>query len=215
MRVLLAEDSALFREGLVRLLSEAGHTVTGTVGNAEEIDALVERATPDLVIMDVRMPPTMTDDGAVAAARLRARHPELPILLLSQHIETRHCAVLATRGSFGYLLKDRVLDVPDFLSSMDRVANGGSALDPEVVRAMLAPGGAGDPLRLLTQREREVLELVARGLSNAAIARLLCVGERTVESHMRSIFTKLDLAEADDSHRRVRAVLTYLVSTTR
>ena len=211
MHVLIAEDSALFREGLARLLTEAGHVITAAIGDADEVDAAVELNRPDLVIMDVRMPPTMTDDGAQAATRLRQRYPELPILLLSQHIETRHCAALATTNSFGYLLKDRVLDVDDFLDAMQRVVHSGSALDPEVVRALIAPRGTSDPLRLLTEREIQVLELVARGLSNAAIGRTLTVAERTVESHMRSIFTKLGLIDAGDSHRRVRAVLAYLL----
>ena len=171
MRVLLAEDSALFREGLARLLTEAGHVITAAVGDAGEVHAAVELDRPDLVIMDVRVPPTMTDDGVQAATRLRERYPELPILLLSQHIETRHCAALATTNSFGYLLKDRVLDVDDFLDTMQRVVHSGSALDPEVVRALIAPRGTSDPLRLLTEREIQVLELVATGLSKTATAR--------------------------------------------
>jgi DNA-binding NarL/FixJ family response regulator len=158
------------------------------------------------------MPPTMTDDGARAAGELRTTHPELPMILLSQHVETRHSVALVASGGFGYLLKDRVLRVGDFLDAVRRVAGGGSALDPEVVGALLAPGGQADPLAALSTREREVLALVAEGHSNAAIGARLYMAERTVEKHMRSIFQKLRIVDTGDNHRRVLAVLTYITS---
>ena len=212
MRIVIAEDGALFREGLVRLLTEAGHEVIAAVGDA---DALIESAAndvPDLAVIDVRMPPTLTDDGARAAQQLRARHPNLPMLLLSQHIETRYSVDLVASGGFGYLLKDRVLHVQDFLEALERVAAGGSALDPEVVRGLLAPTRLDDPISCLTAREREVLALVAEGRSNASIAETLVVTERTVETHMRSIFQKLRIPDTADRHRRVVAVLAYMRS---
>lgn len=210
MRLVLAEDSALFREGLDRLLTEAGHEIVGTVADADTLIEVVDETRPDLVIADVRMPPTMTDDGARAARVLRRRHPTLPILLLSQHIETHHVADLVPSGSFGYLLKDRVLRVDDFTDAVRRVAAGGSALDPMIVGALMSPTRRDDPLRHLSPREREVLALVAEGLSNTAISTALVVAERTVETHMRSIFQKLHLVDTDDNHRRVLAVLAYL-----
>jgi DNA-binding NarL/FixJ family response regulator len=213
VRVVVAEDSVLFREGLTRLLSEGGHEVIAAVGDADALLAAVTGPLPelpDVVIVDVRMPPTMTDDGARAARQLRADHPELPILLLSQHIETRQAVDLVATGSFGYLLKDRVLRVDDFLDAVRRVAAGGSALDPAIVGALVAPVRDDDPLRALSAREREVLGLVAEGKSNTAISAQLVVAERTIETHMRSIFQKLRLAESDDTHRRVLAVLAYL-----
>ncbi len=210
MRVLIAEDSALFREGLQRLLIEAGHEVVAAVGDADSLLAAVDRDVPDLAVIDVRMPPTMTDDGARAASRLRERHPTLPMLLLSQHVETRHSVALVASGGFGYLLKDRVLRVDDFLDAARRVAEGGSALDPEVVRTLLAPARRNDPLATLSEREREVLALVAEGRSNASVAAHLVVAERTVETHMRGILRKLGIDDTADQHRRVLAVLTYI-----
>lgn len=165
---------------------------------------------PDLAIIDVRMPPTMTDDGAQAAHALRAQHPELGILLLSQHIETRHALDMVGTGGFGYLLKDRVLRVDDFLDAVERVAAGGSALDPSVVAALVAPRRLDDRLATLSSRELEVLELVAEGRTNVAIADRLVVTERTVEAHMRSILQKLQIDDSGDSHRRVLAVVAYL-----
>jgi DNA-binding NarL/FixJ family response regulator len=210
VRIVVAEDSVLFREGLTRLLAEAGHEVTAAVGDAGSLMAVVQAQRPDLAIVDVRMPPTMSDDGAQAAQQLRAELPDLPILLLSQHIETRHAVGLVASGSFGYLLKDRVLRVDDFLDAVRRVANGGSALDPAIVGALVAPTRGDDPLLALTAREQEVLALVAEGKSNTAISAQLVVAERTVETHMRSIFQKLRLVDSGDSHRRVLAVLAYL-----
>ncbi|MFG1924070.1 response regulator transcription factor [Cryptosporangium sp. NPDC048952] len=210
MRVLVADDSVLFREGLVRLLAEAGHDVVAQVGDADALVAGVETHEPELAVIDVRMPPTMTDDGARAARELRERRPVLPMMLLSQHVETRHSVALVASGGFGYLLKDRVLRVDDFLEAVRRVADGGSALDPEVVGALLARRPV--PLRSLTVRENEVLALVAEGHSNAAIAGRLHLAERTVESHMRSIFGKLAIPDTGEHHRRVLAVLAYLSS---
>lgn len=210
MRVVIAEDSVLFREGLVRLLTESGHDVVATVGDADALPAAMREHRPDVAVIDVRMPPTMTDDGARAAQTIRADHPQQPILLLSQHVETRHSVNLVSTGAFGYLLKDRVLRVADFLDALTRVAAGGSALDPQIVAALLTSGRS--LLAALSTREHEVLALTAEGHSNTAIAAKLIVSERTVETHMRSIFQRLQLAETPDSHRRVLAVLTYLRS---
>jgi DNA-binding NarL/FixJ family response regulator len=210
MRVVIGDDSALVREGLALLLIQAGHEV---VGRAADAPSLVEAALsekPDLVVTDVRMPPDMTDDGVRAARTLRERLPDLPVVLLSQHVETTQSTELVTRGGFGYLLKDRILDVDDFLDALRRVAAGGSALDPEVVASLLAPTRPEPAFGRLTEREREVLALIAEGRSNAAVARLLVTTERTIETHVRHIFTKLDLHDSDDDHRRVLAVLTYL-----
>ena len=169
--------------------------------------------TPDLAIIDVRMPPDLTDDGARAARAVRAEHPKLGIVLLSQHVETRHSVELVASGRFGYLLKDRVFDVDDFLDALRRVAAGGSALDPEVVSRLIGVHRAGEPLASLTAREREVLALMAEGRTNVGIARRLWLTERTVETHIGSILAKLGLADSDEDHRRVLAVLVYLSST--
>lgn len=210
MRIVVADDSVLFREGLVRLLTEAGHAVAAAVGDADALEAAVAAHRPDLAVIDVRMPPEMTDDGARAARRLRAAVPGLPMVLLSQHVETRHSVPLVASGGFGYLLKDRVLRVGDFLDALDRVAAGGSALDPEVVGALLAPAGRRDPLSALTVREHDVLALVAEGHTNAGVAARLHLAERTVETHMRAVFQKLGIADDGDRHRRVPAVLAYV-----
>ncbi|MEV4623478.1 response regulator transcription factor [Asanoa sp. NPDC049573] len=210
MRVVIGEDSALFREGLARLLADAGHEIVAKVGDAPALVAAVAAHGPDLAVIDVRMPPDLTDDGARAARTIRAAHPALGILLLSQHVETRHSVELVASGGFGYLLKDRVLDVDDFLDALRRVATGGSALDPEVVARLLGPRRADDPLSALTGREREVLALMAEGRTNVGIARRLWLTDRTVETHVGSILGKLGLANSDEDHRRVLAVLMYL-----
>ncbi|MGX6608419.1 response regulator [Micromonosporaceae bacterium Da 78-11] len=209
-RIVVAEDSVLFREGLIRLLTEAGHEVVAAVADADALVQAARRERPDLIVADVRMPPTMTDDGARAARLLREDRPGLPVLLLSQHVVTGPAVDLVSTGAFGYLLKDRVLGMDDFLDAVQRVAAGGSALDPAVVGALVRSARDRDKLRGLTGREREVLSLVAEGLSNAAISARLVVTDRTVETHMRAIFVKLGLHDSDDTHRRVRAVLAYL-----
>lgn len=212
LRVVIAEDSAVVREGLALLLADAGYDVIAKVGDADALIEAVEAQQPDIVVADVRMPPTLTDDGARAAEELRRRHPRLPILLLSQHVETAHSVTLAAQGAFGYLLKDRILNVDDFLDALARVARGGSALDPEVVASLVRPSRIGDPLATLSTRERDVLGLMAEGRSNAGIAAHLTLAERTVESHIGSLLSKLGLTDVDDGHRRVLAVLTYLTA---
>ncbi len=209
MRVVIVEDQALLREGLARLFADGGHQVIGTLGTAEQLRQTVDEQQPDLVVLDVRMPPTFTDEGARAAREIKERHPGIGVLVLSQHVETTHAVTLATLGGFGYLLKDRVLDVADFLAAATRVAAGGSALDPKVVAGLVAQVNGG-PLTRLSERERNVLELMAQGLTNAAIATRLTLSERTVEAHVRHILTKLDIADGQDGHRRVLAVLAYL-----
>ncbi len=210
MRVVIGEDSALFREGLARLLVDVGHEVVAKAGDAPALVEAVDATGPDLAIIDVRMPPDLTDDGARAARQIRAAHPGLGIVLLSQHVETRHSVELVSSGRFGYLLKDRVFDVDDFLDALRRVAAGGSALDPEVVARLIGGHRADDPLASLTAREREVLALMAEGRTNVGIARRLWLTERTVETHVGSILAKLGLATSDEDHRRVLAVLLYL-----
>jgi DNA-binding NarL/FixJ family response regulator len=207
VRIVIGEDSALFREGLARLLEDAGHQIVAKASDAPSLVAAVDASAPDLAIIDVRMPPDLTDDGARAARAVRAAHPTLGIVLLSQHVETRHSS-----GRFGYLLKDRVFDVDDFLDALRRVAAGGSALDPEVVSRLIGVHRAGDPLASLTAREREVLALMAEGRTNVGIARRLWLTDRTVETHVGSILSKLGLASSDEDHRRVLAVLVYLSS---
>jgi DNA-binding NarL/FixJ family response regulator len=210
VRIVIGEDSALFREGLASLLTDSGHEIVAKAVDAPSLLAAVDATEPDLAVVDIRMPPDHTDDGARAARTVRARHPRMGIVLLSQHVETRHSVELVSGGGFGYLLKDRVLDVDDFLDALRRVAAGGSALDPEVVTRLLAQRGAGDPLAALTAREREVLAAMAEGRTNVGIARRLWLTERTVETHIGSIMAKLGLAADEENHRRVQAVLLFL-----
>jgi DNA-binding NarL/FixJ family response regulator len=210
MRVVIAEDSVLLREGLTRLLAEAGHEVVAAAGEAEEFLRAVGKHEPDAVVVDVRMPPTFTDEGLRAALVVRSRWPDVGVLVLSQYVEERYATELISDRphGVGYLLKDRVADLGEFLDALSRVAAGGSALDPEVVAQLLAR--SRHPLAELTGREREVLALMAEGRSNAAIADTLVVSEGAVAKHINSIFTKLRLAPADQDHRRVLAVLRYL-----
>ena len=209
MRIVIGEDSTLFREGLASLLADAGHEIVGRAPDAETLVAVVAETEPDLAVIDIRMPPDLTDDGARAARLIRAHHPGIAIVLLSQHVETKHSVDLVSSGGFGYLLKDRVLDVDDFLAALDRVAAGGSALDPEVVSRLL---GARAGVAALTTREHEVLALMAEGLTNVGIARRLWLTQRTVETHIGSILGKLGLTTNGEEHRRVLAVLRYLGS---
>jgi DNA-binding NarL/FixJ family response regulator len=210
VRVVIGEDSALFREGLARLLADAGHHVVAKAGDAPSLIQAVDTELPDLAIVDVRMPPDHTDDGARAARQLRDTHPQLGIVLLSQHIETHHSVELVSSGRFGYLLKDRVFDVDDFIDALKRVAAGGSALDPEVVSLLLSPLRGSNQLAPLTPREREVLSLMAEGRTNLGIARRLWLTERTIETHIASILAKLGLTAGEEDHRRVLAVLAFL-----
>jgi DNA-binding NarL/FixJ family response regulator len=210
VRVVIAEDSVLLREGLTRLLAEAGHEVLAAAAEAEEFLRAVGKYEPDVVVVDVRMPPTFTDEGLRAALVVRGRWPDVGVLVLSQYVEERYATELISDRPYGvgYLLKDRVADLAEFLDALDRVAAGGSALDPEVVAQLLAR--SRHPLADLTGRERDVLALMAEGRSNAAIAATLVVSEGAVAKHINSIFAKLRLAPADRDHRRVLAVLRYL-----
>lgn len=212
MRTVIAEDSVLFREGLARLLTDAGHEIVASVGDADALLAAVHRTQPDLAVVDIHMPPHLGADGARAARSLRDDHPGLGIMLLSQHIETHATVDLIAEGGFGYLLKDRVFDVEEFLDALRRVAGGGSALDPEVVTQLIGHRRNADPLTRLTPREREVLAVMAEGRTNRGIARRLFLTERTVETHVGNIMVKLELAAGDEDHRRVLAVITYLGS---
>ena len=214
MRIVIAEDTVLLREGLAGLLEDAGHEVVARAGDAEALMAVVAEYEPDLAVVDVRMPPDYEDEGMRAAADIRREHPHTAVLVLSQHVETRHALELVGAGGFGSLLKHRVLDVDDFLDAARRVSEGGSALDPEVVATLLSPQPRDDTLAGLTPREREVLALMAEGRTNAAIAKRLWLTERTVETHVRSILGKLGLPVSGDDHRRVLAVLTYLRAST-
>jgi DNA-binding NarL/FixJ family response regulator len=214
VRVVIAEDSVLLREGISRLLTDAGLEVAAAVADAEQLLRAVERAHPDVTVVDVRMPPTHTDEGVRAALVIRRQWPDVGVLVLSQYVEERYATDLIasdTRG-VGYLLKDRVAEVAEFVEAVRRVGTGGTALDPEVVAQLLVRSRRADPLAALTPREKEVLQLMAEGRSNSAIAASLVVTEGAVEKHVNSIFTKLDLAPADTDHRRVLAVLRYLES---
>jgi DNA-binding NarL/FixJ family response regulator len=213
MRVVVADDAVILREGLARLLTEAGLEIAGLAGDADELVSLVERERPDVAIVDIRMPPTHTDEGLRAAKEIRARAPATGILVLSQHVRASYALELLSEGSegVGYLLKERVSDLRELASSIERVAQGGSVLDPLVVEQLVGRSRAGDdPLEHLTAREREVLSLMAEGRSNKAIATRLFITEHTVEKHVKSIFATLRLPLSPDDHRRVLAVVTYL-----
>jgi DNA-binding NarL/FixJ family response regulator len=217
MRVVIADDSALLREGLARLLAEAGVEVCALVADPTALAGAVAAHLPDVAVVDIRMPPTYTHEGAAAAVELKAHHPELGILLLSQAIETHFASRLLERHAerFGYLLKDRVIDVSTLLGALHTIAAGGTVLDPEVVRHLMRAHSRRNPVLSLTGREREVLVLMAEGRSNAAIAERLVVSLKTVESHIANIFSKLGLEDTPDDHRRVLAVLAALRESTR
>jgi DNA-binding NarL/FixJ family response regulator len=212
MRVVIADDAVLLREGLVRLIEENGHTVVAAVGDGPALVAAIAEHKPDVSIVDVRMPPSHTDEGLRAAVEARALVPGSPILVLSQYVEVAYAEdLLADRaGAVGYLLKDRVSEVAEFLDGLQRVAAGATVLDPEVVGQLFVRRRRDDPLRSLTPREREVLALMAEGRSNTAIARKMVVTDGAVEKHVRNIFTKLDLHQDEEQHRRVLAVLAFL-----
>jgi DNA-binding NarL/FixJ family response regulator len=211
LRVVLADDDVLLREGLASLLQGSGMDVVGRAADATGLLAAVRDTVPDLAVVDIRMPPTRTTEGLEAARVIRQKHPEVAILVLSAHAEVDHAMeLLATGRSVGYLLKSRVMDVEEFIDALDRVAKGGSVVDPALVQELIQARRRNDPLAGLSPREREVLALMAEGRSNAGIGRRLWVSEGTVEKHVRSILAKLNLPEAEDDHRRVLAVVTYL-----
>ena len=212
MRVVIADDSVLLREGLARVLDEADIDVVAQVGEAEALMAAVRKRRPDVAIVDIRMPPTLTDEGARAAREIRDELPDVGILLLSQVIEPKHALELLSESpaGFGYLLKDRILEIDDFLDAVRVVSKGGTAIDPEVVQHLLGRRRSDGPLGELTPRERDVLRLMAEGRSNSAICGRLFVSQKTVEAHVKSIFLKLGLQPASDDHRRVLAVLAFL-----
>lgn len=212
MRILICEDSVLLREGLVRLLADDGHEVVAALPDASGLEAAVTDTTPDLCVLDVRLPPTWTDDGIRAAIGLRSRHPGLAVLVLSQYVEEQYASDLIAdgQGSLGYLLKDRVADVRDFLDAVARIAGGATVLDPEVVGQLLARRRRDDRLQALTERERAVLALIAEGRSNQAIAQALFVSPASVEKHITAIFTKLGLEQDETGNRRVIAALVHL-----
>ena len=212
MRILICEDSALLREGLVRLLEDAGHTVVAALPDARDLDAVVGQTAPDLCILDVRLPPTFTDEGIRAALTLRAENPHLPVLVLSQYVEERYASeLIAGRGgALGYLLKDRVADVADFIDTVAQIGAGGTVFDPEVVSQLLTRRTRDERMSRLTDRERTVLALIAEGKSNQAIARTLHVSEASVEKYITSLFQKLGLEQDEDGNRRVLAALAHL-----
>ena len=212
MRVMIAEDSAILRDGLAGLLADRGHDIVAAVGDADALRASVAADPPDVCVVDIRMPPSFTDEGVRAAIALRRSHPDVGVLVFSQYVETRYAAELlagSPRG-VGYLLKDRVADVREFVEALQRVGTGGTALDPEVVSALLGASRRRDVLDTLTAREREVLERMAEGLSNTGIAAALVVSEGAVEKHIANIFVKLGLPPSENGNRRVLAVLRYL-----
>jgi DNA-binding NarL/FixJ family response regulator len=214
VRVVIAEDSVLLREGIARLLEESGFEVAGHAGDGEDLLRKVGAHKPDVAVVDIRMPPTHTDEGLRAAHRIRAEHPDTAVLVLSQYVEETYAFDLLSESTerTGYLLKDRIADIETFTDAVRRVASGGSALDPEVVGMLLGRRRREDPLAALTPREREVLGLMAEGRSNSAMADALVVSERAVEKHVTAIFSKLDLPPAVEDHRRVLAVLAFLRS---
>lgn len=210
-RVAIADDDVLLRAGIASLLERSSFEVVGQAGDGPGLLSLVQKHVPDLVVVDIRMPPTHSTEGLEAAQTIRREWPEIAIVVLSAHVEVEHAMQLLASGrGVGYLLKSRVTDVEEFIDTLERVAKGGSVVDPGLVQELVGARRRHDPLAALTDREREVLSLVAEGRSNAGVARRLWVTEGTVEKHVRSILTKLDLMETDDDHRRVLAVLTYL-----
>jgi len=211
LRVVLAEDDVLLREGLASLLERSGYEVAGQAGDGTQLLTLARETGPDLVVADIRMPPTHTTEGLEAAQAIRQELPDTGILMLSAYVEVQHAMeLLAGGGGIGYLLKSRIADVEEFLDALQRIAKGGSVVDPTLVRELVTVRRRQDPLAVLSVREREVLELMAEGRSNAGIARRLFVAEGTVEKHISSILTKLHLHEADDDHRRVLAAISFL-----
>jgi len=214
LRIVIAEDAAIMRDGLTQTLTRRGHDVVAAVADAEALRIAILEHRPDVAIIDVRMPPTHTDEGLRAAQSIRKDHPGVGVLVFSQYIETQYAAELfaAAPGGVGYLLKDRVADVSDFIDAITRVASGGTVLDPEVVRQLLIASRRGDTLAALTPREREVLSLIAQGRSNAAIAATLFISPKVVEKHVANIFDKLGLVPDDNDNRRVIAALRYLES---
>lgn len=215
MRILICEDSVLLREGLVRLLEDAGHDVVAALPDAAELFETVDAEKPELCILDVRLPPTFTDEGIRAAVTLRGRHPELPLLVLSQYVEERYASdlIAAQGGALGYLLKDRVADVAEFVASVEQIAGGATVLDPEVVAQLLTRRHRDDRMQRLTDRERTVLALIAEGKSNQAIAGILFVSEASVEKHITSLFQKLGLEPDEHGNRRVLAALAHIEIT--
>jgi DNA-binding NarL/FixJ family response regulator len=211
LRVVVAEDDVLLREGIASLLDRTGFDVVGQAGDADQLLDLVRKETPELVVVDIRMPPTQTTEGLEAARHIRRELPETAILVLSAHVEVEHAMELLASGrGIGYLLKSRVSDVAEFIDNLERIARGGSVVDPALVHELVVARRRNDPLAVISTRERDVLTLMAEGRSNAGIARRLWISEGTVEKHVRSILTKLSLPEADEDHRRVLAVLAFL-----
>jgi DNA-binding NarL/FixJ family response regulator len=215
MRILIVEDSVLLREGLVRLLEDAGHPVVAALPDTSDLTRSVQDTDPELCILDVRLPPTFTDEGIRAALALRSTHPSLPLLVLSQYVEERYASdlIAAQGGPLGYLLKDRVADVSEFVASVERIAAGGTVLDPEVVAQLLTRRNRDDRMLRLTERERTVLALIAEGKSNQAIAALLFLSEASVEKHITAIFQKLGFEQDESGNRRVLAALAHIENT--
>ena len=216
LRIVLADDATVIREGLARLLAEEGFDVVAQVGDADDLLAHVDRDQPDIAIVDIRMPPTFTDEGLVAAQEIRAAHPDVGVLVLSQYVDVAYAMKLVSEESqrIGYLLKDRIADLPELAAALRRIADGGSVVDPSLVAELVAAPAAEDPLAELTAREREVLALLAEGRTDRGIAQLLYITPKTVEAHVRSTFRKLDLPSDATENRRVHAVLTFLRART-